>query len=298
MEYILALIPALAWGSIGIISAKMGGSTEQQTIGSMTGFLFFAIIVSFITKPFISLAMVIVGLISGLLLALGNFGQFDGMTLLGVSTTVPLVASGQLTLNTLFGAAVFKEWTSGKQWVLGTISLLVIILGAKLTSFKENTDDENSDNLKSGLTAIAIAIFCGGMYAIVPKAYQYFMHIDGGPDFVFGLMLPQAIGGILGAFLIYYVRERKNPLKEYKSPYPWKNILTGLAWSTGSFFMLRASTGPIGLATAFTLSQLNLLVGGIGGIVILGESKTKLEMKYFLSGLFLVLTAAIITSRI
>lgn len=298
MEYLLALIPAFAWGSIGIIIAKMGGTTEQQTIGSMTGFAIFSIVVYAIVSPVITTGMLIVGIISGLLLAVANFGQFDAMTELSVSRAVPLVAAGQLTVNTLSGAALFKEWQAPTQWIIGLIALVVIILGAKLTSFQEKSANEQSAYTKKGLVGVAFAVIGGGFYSVVPKAYQYFWHIEGGADFTYGLMIPQAIGGLLGSYLIYYLREKKSPFKEYRTVYPWKNTLTGLAWAIGNLFMLRASTGPIGLATAFTFSQLNLVIGGIGGIVILKESKTKKEMKYFLFGLLFVLAGAITTSRL
>ncbi len=295
MEYLLALIPALAWGSIGIITAKMGGSTEQQTLGSMTGFMIFALVIYFITKPAIDVGSFIVGIISGLLLAAANFGQFDAMTELGVSRAVPLVASGQLTLNTLVGALIFGEWNSLNKWIVGSIALVVIIYGAKLTSFSEDEDGAYS---RKGLRGVLIAILGGAFYAIVPKAYQYFMHIDAGTSFTYGIMIPQAIGGLMGAFLIYYVREKKNPMLEYKSAYPWKNTTVGFAWAIGNIFMLRASMGPIGLATAFTLSQLNLVVGGVGGILILKEKKTKAEMKYFILGLGLVIVGAVTTGML
>ena len=33
----IALIPALAWGSIGLISGKLGGNANQQTLGMTWG---------------------------------------------------------------------------------------------------------------------------------------------------------------------------------------------------------------------------------------------------------------------
>lgn len=112
MEYIIALIPALAWGLIGIIAKKAGGKAEQQTIGSLVGFLFFAVIMHLLIRPDINRQIIFAGFISGSCLAMANFGQFDAMEELGVSRTVPLVAAGQLVLNSLVAAILFKEWTS------------------------------------------------------------------------------------------------------------------------------------------------------------------------------------------
>ena len=33
MEILIALIPAFAWGSIGLVSGKLGGTAQQQTLG-------------------------------------------------------------------------------------------------------------------------------------------------------------------------------------------------------------------------------------------------------------------------
>jgi glucose uptake protein len=42
MEILIALVPMLAWGSIGLVSGKIGGDANQQTLGMTIGaFLFF-----------------------------------------------------------------------------------------------------------------------------------------------------------------------------------------------------------------------------------------------------------------
>lgn len=40
----IALVPMLAWGSIGLVSGKMGGDAHQQTLGMTFGALIFAIV--------------------------------------------------------------------------------------------------------------------------------------------------------------------------------------------------------------------------------------------------------------
>ena len=39
MAILIALIPALAWGSIGLVSGKLGGNAYQQTLGMTIGAL-------------------------------------------------------------------------------------------------------------------------------------------------------------------------------------------------------------------------------------------------------------------
>lgn len=300
MEYIIALIPAIAWGLIGIIAKKAGGKPEQQTIGSLVGFLFFAGITYLFIGPSISIQILIVGFISGSCLAMANFGQFDAMQDLGVSRTVPLVAAGQLVLNNLVAAILFKEWTSINQWFFGIIALIIIIMGAKFTSFQDSSIDYENELVytKKGLKGVFICVVAGSLYSIVPKAYQYYFINNIKNDYVYALMLPQAIGGIVLGSIIYRLKIKKTVLKELTSKYMWRNTLTGLSWSVGNLFLLISSTSSIGLAVAFTLSQLNIIVGGLLGSLILKEEKTIKEMRFFLLGIVLVLTGAIISTKI
>lgn len=44
---VLALLPALFWGSVGIVATKIGGSASQQTLGISAGALLFGLVVMF-----------------------------------------------------------------------------------------------------------------------------------------------------------------------------------------------------------------------------------------------------------
>lgn len=39
MSLLIALVPMIAWGSIGLVSGKIGGSANQQTLGMTIGAL-------------------------------------------------------------------------------------------------------------------------------------------------------------------------------------------------------------------------------------------------------------------
>lgn len=45
MSLLIALVPMIAWGSIGLVSGKIGGSANQQTLGMTIGALLFSIVV-------------------------------------------------------------------------------------------------------------------------------------------------------------------------------------------------------------------------------------------------------------
>lgn len=51
MVVLIALIPALAWGSIGLISGKLGGTPIQQTLGMTSGAVLFGLLTWFIYHP-------------------------------------------------------------------------------------------------------------------------------------------------------------------------------------------------------------------------------------------------------
>lgn len=110
--------------------------------------------------------------------------------------------------------------------------------------------------------------------------------------------MPQAIGGIISALLIYLILEKKNPLAEFKDPVLWKNTSVGMLWAVGNLTLLVVSTGKLGLATAYTLSQLNLVVASVEGITILKERKTPKEVRFMLVGIVAVIIGAVITSLI
>lgn len=72
MEIVVALIPMFAWGSIGLVSGKIGGSANQQTLGMTIGALIFSIVVFFVVQPVITIQMIVIGILSGLFWSVGQ----------------------------------------------------------------------------------------------------------------------------------------------------------------------------------------------------------------------------------
>ncbi|PLR84407.1 hypothetical protein CVD25_02245 [Bacillus canaveralius] len=63
---LLALIAAVSWGSIVLVSNKLGGDENSQTIGTTLGALLFSIFIFIFVQPDLSLLVCSVGFISGL----------------------------------------------------------------------------------------------------------------------------------------------------------------------------------------------------------------------------------------
>jgi glucose uptake protein len=89
MGFLLALIPAIAWGSIGLVSGKLGGNAYQQTLGMTFGALVFGIGTLIVMRPVLDTKIWLLGIVSGLFWALGQGQQFQSMKYMGVSMTMP-----------------------------------------------------------------------------------------------------------------------------------------------------------------------------------------------------------------
>lgn len=90
MSILIALVPALAWGSVGIVTTKAGGTAAQGIMGMTIG----AILLGFGTLAFFVIPNAgmdyafnsriwLVGFISGLIWAVGQVGQLIGFKKLG-----------------------------------------------------------------------------------------------------------------------------------------------------------------------------------------------------------------------
>ena len=68
MEYLIALIPALGWGLMPLITGKMGGSEANQIFGIGAGASIVGIIAFLITQPTVSAGAFIFSMVCGALL--------------------------------------------------------------------------------------------------------------------------------------------------------------------------------------------------------------------------------------
>ncbi|ENQ3107973.1 glucose transporter GlcU [Bacillus cereus] len=277
MDILLALLPALAWGNILLISVKMGGGAYSQTVGITIGALFFATIMYAFTTPVLSLTILIVGFISGLFWALGQVNQLKTVQTLGVSTTVTISTGMQLVATSIFGVIAFHEWTTTTTIIMGTIAILLIVIGVVLTSLNDKENAQPPGQLKKGLLTLIVSTFGYFVYVIIIRWYN----IDG-----WAAILPQAVGMFVGAVILTF---KHKPFNKYAI----RNILSGLLWGTGNLFLL-LSLSKVGVATSFPLSQTGIVISTFGAIVFLGEKKTKRQMVFIAIGSALIIGGAIL----
>ncbi|HEL0442281.1 TPA: GRP family sugar transporter [Streptococcus equi subsp. zooepidemicus] len=281
MEGILfALVPMFAWGSIGFVSNKIGGKPSQQTFGMTLGALLFALVVWLVVRPEMSMKLWIFGILGGVIWSVGQTGQFHAMQYMGVSVANPLSSGSQLVLGSLIGVLVFHEWTKPIQFVVGTIALLLLIVGFYFSSKQDETNAASNQlhDFSKGFRALTYSTIGYVMYAVL---FNNIMKFD-----VLSVILPMAVGMVLGAAMFM-------SFKVSFDQYVIKNSVVGLLWGVGNIFMLLAAS-KAGLAIAFSFSQLGAIISIVGGILFLGETKTKKEMRWVITGILCFIVGAIL----
>ncbi|KXO04393.1 RhaT/GlcU family sugar-proton symporter [Bacillus paranthracis] len=278
MDILLAILPALFWGSIVLFNVKLGGGPYSQILGTTLGALVFSIGVYIFIKPVLTPMVIIIGIISGIFWALGQANQLKSIDLIGVSKTMPISTGMQLVSTTLFGVIVFHEWSTTTSVVLGVLALLCIIIGIVLTSLqsKEEKNDEQTGNFKKGIVILLISTLGYLVYVVIIRLFG----IDG-----WSALLPQAIGMMLGGILLTF---KHQPFNKYAI----RNIIPGLIWAAGNMFLF-ISQPRVGVATSFSLSQMGIVISTLGGIFILGEKKTKRQFNAIIIGIIFIVAAGV-----
>lgn len=281
MSLIIALIPMLAWGSIGLVSGKIGGSANQQTLGMTIGALVFSAFIFLFLQPVITFQIIIIGMLSGLFWSVGQNQQFHGMKYMGVSVGLPISTGMQLIVNTIAGAIIFHEWQGSRDFTIGFIALGLLVLGAYLTAKKDDESSIGTTNsmldFNKGFRALIFSTIGYSSYTILIKA----MGLD-----PVAIIFPQSIGMVIGASFFGLNKIKVNN-------YVWKNTMCGLLWGLGNICML-LTMKQMGLAISFSLSQMGIIISTLGGIFILGEHKTKKEMRYVIFGCLFVILGGIL----
>ena len=276
MEGILyALLPALAWGSLVLVSEKLGGDPKSQTLGITTGSLLFGLVMYFIQQPEMSMTVWIVGLISGAGWAIGQLNQFNSVQNMGVSKTVPISTGLQLLGTTFFGVVVFKEWSGTMTIILGLLAIAAIIAGIILTGVGQGKDSEEGSK-KKGAMFLGISTVGFVLYVVIVRWYD----IDG-----WAAILPQGVGMFIATLLLSI---KDNPFNKYMV----RNVLAGIMWAIGNIGLLLANP-LVGVAIGFSFSQMGIVISTLGGIFLLGEKKSKKQLTFIIIGCALVIAGGV-----
>ena len=283
MDLLIALLPALFWGSVVLINVLVGGGPYNQIRGTTFGALIIGILLLLTgNTKFDDPIVIIVGLISGAFWALGQGYQLKSVSLIGVSKTMPISTGLQLVGTTLFSAIFLGEWSTGTQVILGLVAMILLVGGIALTSIKgKNEASESTKNFGKAIPILLISTVGYVVYVVVAQIFG----VDG-MNALFFQSIVMAIGGlILSAKHETTIRSTV-----------W-NLIPGVIWGIGNLFMFY-SQPKVGVATSFSFSQLLVIVSTLGGIFLLGERKDKRQMIGIWTGIILIVIAAFVLGNI
>lgn len=284
MEGILyALVPMVAWGSIGFVSNKIGGSANQQTFGMTLGALLFSTGVFLVVRPSMTIPLFLGGMLGGFLWSIGQNGQFHAMKYMGVSVANPLSSGAQLLLGSLIGVLVFSEWTTRFQFTLGFIALAFLLAGIYFASKRDQVSQVPSGQFTDFSRGIRALIYSTLGYISYAVLFNNILKLD-----PLSAVFPMSLGMVFGALMFM-------GFKVDVTPVVLKNAVVGIIWGIGNIFMLLAAK-TAGLAIAFSFSQLGMIISIIGGILFLGETKTKKEIRWTIFGIICFVIGAVLLS--
>lgn len=278
MDLLIALLPALFWGSVVLINVLVGGGPYNQIRGTTLGALIVGVILLLTGHASFEPKVIIVGLISGAFWALGQGYQLRSIQLIGVSKTMPISTGMQLVGTTLFSAIFLGEWSTMMQVVLGLVSMVLLVAGIALTSLKGKEDTaESKSALGKAMPILLISTVGYVVYVVIAQIFSV-----NGLDALFF----QSIGMAIGGFIL-------SANHQTSKKYTLKNIIPGVVWAIGNLFLF-FSQPKVGVATSFSFSQLLVIVSTLGGIFILKEKKDKRQMIGIWAGIVLIIVAAFI----
>lgn len=278
---LFGLIPALMWGIQPIIMTKLSGKSEEKVVGMGLGIFLVALFISIFKRPNnLSSTLILISFVDGLALSYGLINQIRGFSLVGISKGTPISTGTQLIGATLVGVLYFKEWSSAKQYILGIIAIILIIIGVSMTTFEEKKEENiKKSNLKKGIITLILSSVGFVLYTVILKV----ANIN-----IWDALIPQGLGVLVGSYLL----SKRNYKEKLFTINSIKHIITGAIFAIANITLM-ISNEINGLSVGFTLTQMNVVIATIGGLVILKEKKTKKELIYVLLGLLLVVIGGV-----
>ncbi|WP_119325853.1 GRP family sugar transporter [Companilactobacillus musae] len=283
MNILIALIPALGWGFMPIITGKVGGSPVNQMFGIGAGATIVGLISYLVTQPSVSAQAFWFSVLCGALWTIGQIGQFISFKRIGVSGTVPLSTVFQLVGNSIIGMLIFGDWAGVQSKIIGIIALAIVVVGALLTSVTDSSSGKKMEAKDAAFllcTTVGFWIYSSFPNIPIVKA-----------ESSTGIFLPEMLGILLGA-IIYALFTDKDSFKQKQQ---YQNIIAGIAWGIAAFAYIFSAKAN-GNTSAFIWTQLNVVIGTFGGIFVLHERKSRHELTFTILGIVLIVIGSVATS--
>lgn len=282
MENILfGLIPAFMWGIQPLVMTRLGGRPTRKVMGMAMGIFLASILVFFFRRPEnLTWSLVVWSFVDGLALSYGLINQIRGLYILGVSKGTPISTGSQLVGAALIGAIYFKEWTSLNEYVLGITALVLIILGVSMTAFEEKEGAGGTGDRRKGILSLLLSSLGFVAYTVILRVTDIS---------IWDALVFQGLGMLVGSYFL----SRKEEEGSLFTRETWSHIITGLIFAMGNISLMLSNVRN-GLALGFTLTQMNVVIATLGGLLFLREEKTKKELFLTLLGLVLVVLGGVL----
>lgn len=286
LDFLIALSPSFIFGVMSLLLVALGGDHRQQTMGETGGALVFALVVT----PFLgvswSVTTFVVSLLTGAALGIGIMYQVRALNHIGVSRTMPISTGGQLVFMALGGVAFFHEWRAPGALPLGLLALALLIAGIWLTTWTEGNPVVQGLDWAAGKVDLVVSTICLVGYLLVQRAFG----ISGSVA-----LLPQFIGCVLACWIATSPRftPELGAADTKWSRRTLRQFIPGLMWGLGVLIM-QTNAERVGIAMGFSLSQLGVIISTLGGILLLGEHRTRRELVYTVLGVVVVVAGAVL----
>ncbi len=287
IDYFVALLPALFLGFMSIVLVAQGGDDRQKTLGTLGGaFLFSALATPFIDVHWTTKTLLI-SFLSGLILGFGQYLQILCLKVLGVSRTMPLTTAGQIIFMCLGGIILFGEMNHGLALVFALSSIALLTLGVVFISKTEKTQEAAAENVdwKRGAILLIISTACLVAYLLIVQGFG----LDGR-----SVILPQSAGYFLVGLIATIPALSPQLGKEDNrwSLLTLRQLIPGMMWGA-AILLTQVSSSLLGVAVAFPLSQMGVIIQTFGGILILHETRTRREMRWTIIGVAIMVIGVI-----
>ncbi|KRM67716.1 GRP family sugar transporter [Apilactobacillus ozensis] len=288
MNILIGILPAFLWGIGPILATKLGGRPINQLVGTGYGQLIIGVVIYLFTRPTITFNDFIWAFIGGFAWSIAQLMQFTAFTKMNVSTAMPISTGLQLIEIPLAGVIFWGDWGTPTAKLFGFLSIALLILGTCFTSFRDGSVDRPKMDYKSGLFLLIVGSFGYTACSVFPKI----------PD-ASGLvgLLPQTIGMGLGGVVLGLFMQSKDHESYLFTRATMRGLIIGLLGGLGTLAYL-TSLNLNGVATSFPLTQMNVVVSTLGGLLILHERKNKRELLFTILGLAMIIIAAVVISRL
>ncbi|BDZ30518.1 GRP family sugar transporter [Lactiplantibacillus sp. WILCCON 0030] len=283
MNILIALIPALGWGLNPLLISKLGGKPVNQTLGTGVGALIVGIIVQLAVRPTVDMATFWLSALSGAFWVLGQIGQYTSYSRMGVSTTMPISTGIQLVGTSVIGVLMFGEWAGTGAKMVGFAAIVLMIIGVALTAVTDSPAGRNG--LMSGLMVLVPTTVGYWVYSALPKA------VSASGTAIF---FPQMLGMFLAAVLYALISGHGRAFKERTS---WLNAFAGMIFGISALAYIFSAKAN-GVATAYVITQVSVVISTLGGLLVLNETKSSRELRLTIIGLVLIVAGSVMTAFI